>query len=161
MGFILCTSMLQDQCSIHNSPLVLFICMYLFYTYLYFCLQVFESLGEVWAGQITSTVHWLVVNPETELRLAGLRAMAILVGFPGVVASPGGLALLRATVEAACDLLTQRDANVNRDRLLASWALSNVSSVFELYRCVCLCVCLVVTQEKSYIYSVPTVSTFV
>ncbi|XP_050714863.1 HEAT repeat-containing protein 6-like [Eriocheir sinensis] len=96
--------------------------------------EVFDSLGEVWAGRVTSTIHWLVVHPETELRLAGVRAMAILVGFPGVVASPGGLALLRATVEATCDLLTQRDANVNRDRLLASWALSNVSSVFEQYR---------------------------
>ena len=94
----------------------------------------FESLGEVWACRVASTVHWLVTHPEAELRLAGVRAMAIMVGFPGVVTSSGGLTLLHATVEAACDLLAQRDANVNRDRLLASWALANVSSVFELYR---------------------------
>ncbi|XP_063860757.1 HEAT repeat-containing protein 6-like isoform X2 [Scylla paramamosain] len=100
----------------------------------HFSPEVFESLGEVWAGRVTSTVHWLVTHPEPELRLAGVRAMAIMVGFPGVVGNPGSLALLHATVEAACDLLAQRDANVNRDRLLASWALANVSSVFELYK---------------------------
>ncbi|MPC27846.1 HEAT repeat-containing protein 6 [Portunus trituberculatus] len=100
----------------------------------HFSPEVFESLGEVWAGRVTSTVHWLVTHPDPELRLAGVRAMAIMVGFSGVVANPGSLTLLHATVEAACDLLAQRDANVNRDRLLASWALANVSSVFELYK---------------------------
>lgn len=59
--------------------------------------------------------------------------MAIIVSFPGVMGNPGGVTLLQAAVITTCDLLNKRETNVNRDRLLASWALANMSSVFELY----------------------------
>lgn len=81
-----------------------------------------------------TTVKWLVTNPDPDLRLAGVRIMAIIVGFPGVVGNPLGVGLLRATVVTTSDILAQKENNVNRDRLLASWALANVSSVLELYR---------------------------
>lgn len=95
--------------------------------------QIFESLGEEWITRVISTVKWLVTNSDPDLRLAGIRIMAIIVSFPSVVGNPSGVCLLRATVVTTCNLLAQRESNVNRDRLLASWALANVSSVFELY----------------------------
>ncbi|XP_069990164.1 HEAT repeat-containing protein 6-like [Penaeus vannamei] len=100
----------------------------------HFSPTIFESLGEKWITQVVTTVKWLVTNPDPDLRLAGVRIMAIIVGFPGVVGNPLGVGLLRATVVTTSDILAQKENNVNRDRLLASWALANVSSVLELYR---------------------------
>ncbi|XP_069168799.1 HEAT repeat-containing protein 6 isoform X1 [Procambarus clarkii] len=95
--------------------------------------SIFESLGEEWMSRIIATVKWLVTHHDPDHRLAGVRIMAIIVSFPGVVGNPSGVSLLLVTVETTCDLLAQRENNVNRDRLLASWALANISSVFELY----------------------------
>ncbi|XP_053631163.1 HEAT repeat-containing protein 6 isoform X1 [Cherax quadricarinatus] len=95
--------------------------------------SIFESLGEEWITCIITTVRWLVTYSHPDLRLAGIRIMAIIVGFSGVVGNPGAVSLLQATVVTTCDLLAQRENNVNRDRLLASWALANISSVFEFY----------------------------
>ncbi|XP_071518174.1 HEAT repeat-containing protein 6 isoform X2 [Panulirus ornatus] len=99
----------------------------------HFSPSIFESLGEEWITKIISTVKWLVTNSDPDLRLAGIRIMAIIVSFSSVVGNPNGVSLLQATVVTTCNLLAQRESNVNRDRLLASWALANVSSVFELY----------------------------
>ncbi|XP_037791057.1 HEAT repeat-containing protein 6-like [Penaeus monodon] len=99
----------------------------------HFSPTIFESLGEKWITQVVTTVKWLVTNPDPDLRLAGVRIMAIIVGFPGVVGNPLGVGLLRATVVTTSGILAQKESNVNRDRLLASWALANVSSVLELY----------------------------
>ncbi|XP_042229695.1 HEAT repeat-containing protein 6-like isoform X2 [Homarus americanus] len=99
----------------------------------HFSPSIFESLGEECITLIIKTVKWLVTHEDPDLRLAGARIMAIIVSFPGVVGNSGGVSLLQATVMTTCDLLTQRENNVNRYRLLASWALANVSSVFELY----------------------------
>ncbi|XP_042874779.1 HEAT repeat-containing protein 6-like [Penaeus japonicus] len=99
----------------------------------HFSPTIFESLGEKWITHVVTTVKWLVTNPDPDLRLAGVRIMAIIVGFPGVVGNPLGVGLLRATVVTTSDILAQKESNVNRDRLLASWALANVSSVLELY----------------------------
>lgn len=61
--------------------------------------------------------------------------MAIAVGFSGVAGSRAGVSLVQGTAGAACDLLlAPREFSVNRDRLLAAWALANVTSVLELYR---------------------------
>lgn len=61
--------------------------------------------------------------------------MAIAVGFSGVAGSGAGVRLVQETAGAACDLLlAPREVSVNRDRLLAAWALANVTSVLELYR---------------------------
>lgn len=61
--------------------------------------------------------------------------MAIAVGFSGVAGSRAGVRLVQETAGAACDLLlAPREVSVNRDRLLAAWALANITSVLELYR---------------------------
>ncbi|XP_068227049.1 HEAT repeat-containing protein 6 isoform X2 [Palaemon carinicauda] len=93
----------------------------------------FESLGEEWISKVIITVKWLVTNNDPELRLAGVRIMAIIVGFSGVVGNPGGPNLLQETIVTTFDILSEKEGNVNRDRLLASWALANMSSVLEVY----------------------------
>ncbi|XP_064083632.1 HEAT repeat-containing protein 6-like isoform X2 [Macrobrachium nipponense] len=95
--------------------------------------SIFESLGEEWISQVIMTVRWLVTNQDPELRLAGVRIMAIIVGFSGVVGNPGGPSLLQETIVTTLDILSEKESNVNRDRLLASWALANMSSVLEVY----------------------------
>ncbi|KAK3866666.1 hypothetical protein Pcinc_027818 [Petrolisthes cinctipes] len=96
---------------------------------------VVEEIGEIWLDCITNLLHHLLSpTAHSELRLAGIRIMAIAVGFPGITGSKAGLGLVQGTAEAACDfLLAPREVSINRDRLLAAWALANVTSVLELY----------------------------
>ncbi|KAK7070059.1 hypothetical protein SK128_021268 [Halocaridina rubra] len=100
----------------------------------HFSSEIFESLGEEWAAKVIMTVKWLVTNRNSEFQLAGVRVMATIVGFRGVMSNPGGASLLQVTLKTTLDIFSEKESFVNRDRLLASWALANMSSVLESYR---------------------------
>lgn len=86
------------------------------------------------------TVRWLVTNQDPELRLAGVRIMAIIVGFSGVVGNPGGPSLLQETIVTTLDILylplkkcvqTHEDTDSTLPPLsllsIPKWCLANVS----------------------------------
>ena len=96
--------------------------------------QVLESLSENIVRTIISTIYDLITSDDLDLQLSGIRIMAVLINYQSIQTHKFGSKLVHAMAVTTTNILNTKESNVNKDRLLASWALANISSVLHLYR---------------------------
>ncbi|KAB7495472.1 HEAT repeat-containing protein 6, partial [Armadillidium nasatum] len=93
-----------------------------------------EAVGEEILNQILITVRYLLLSETIALKLVGIRVMAIIASYQPVTESCAGPPLVLITIDVACKFLSPEYGSVNKDRLLASWAIANVFSSMQTYR---------------------------